>query len=249
MAYRSNDGCFEYIYGLLIWVTIWYYVGTAFRSWLFQSLADRLGYFYWLFYTVSIVGVIYATYFISSGVSNYRKQRKLRTTPCKHGVLGGATLNLCQKCLEEKEQEKRRIERERKEHERKEKIRQKAEKLKIEELKRLTKLRLTKLEYLLKLTPQEFEEAVAAMYKSLGFMVKQTPISNDRGKDLILKKNAIKYLVECKRYALEKNIGRPALQKFFAAIAEEKAQKGFVVTTSQFAKTAVDYAKDNNIEL
>jgi len=46
-------------------------------------------------------------------------------------------------------------------------------------------------------------------------------------------------------------IGRPALQRFYAAIMEEKADKGIFVTTSGFARTALkyEYVESNLIEL
>jgi restriction system protein len=80
--------------------------------------------------------------------------------------------------------------------------------------------------------------------------VKQTPYSSDGGKDAIAMKDGKKVLIECKRY--EKDlIGRPALQKFYAAIMEEKAAKGIFVTTSGFARTALEYqyVRSNLIEL
>src|SRR5437660_6128198 len=42
-------------------------------------------------------------------------------------------------------------------------------------------------------------------------------------------------------------IGRPALQKFYAAIIGDKADRGFFITTSSFAHTAIKYAKETNI--
>lgn len=39
------------------------------------------------------------------------------------------------------------------------------------------------------------------------------------------------------------------LQKFFAAIYEEKAEWGYFVTTAQFASTAYEYASENRIKL
>jgi hypothetical protein len=90
---------------------------------------------------------------------------------------------------------------------------------------------------------------VADMFRRLGYLVEQTPYSNDHGKDAIAYKNNKKYLIECKRYDKDNKVGRPQLQKFFAAIHEEKAVKGFFITTSFFAETAYEYAKDNKIEL
>ncbi|MHB8580661.1 MAG: restriction endonuclease [Ignavibacteriaceae bacterium] len=117
-------------------------------------------------------------------------------------------------------------------------------------IKRFTEINLKNKNFLYNLEPNQFEDVIAEMYKKLGYEVKQTPYSNDRGKDIILKKNNTKYLVECKRYGLENTIGREILQKFFAAIIEEKAEKGFVVTTSDFKSTAIKYAQDiGKIEL
>jgi hypothetical protein len=73
-------------------------------------------------------------------------------------------------------------------------------------------------------------------------------MSNDFGRDAILLKGGKKYLVECKRYGADMLIGRPQLQKFYAAIIGDKADGGFFITTSNFAHTAVKYAKETNIE-
>jgi len=44
-------------------------------------------------------------------------------------------------------------------------------------------------------------------------------------------------------------IGRPYLQKFWAAMQEEKAVKGLFINTGTFASTAYEYAKKSRIEL
>jgi len=102
---------------------------------------------------------------------------------------------------------------------------------------------------LLSLTPEEFESIVAKMYRELNYAVEQTPMSNDFGRDLVLKKDGKTTFVECKRYAQDKLIGRPALQKFYAAIITMKADSGIFVTTSDFAETAVKFAAENRIEI
>lgn len=117
------------------------------------------------------------------------------------------------------------------------------------ELSRHRDIQLQNHDFLLSLSPQEFEAEVARLFRKLCYAVKLTPYSNDRGKDAIATKDGKKYVIECKRYAKDKRIGRPALQKFFAAMHEEQATKGFFVTTSAFADTAISYAKVNNIEL
>ncbi len=71
----------------------------------------------------------------------------------------------------------------------------------------------------------------------------------DRGKDAIAWKDGKTYLIECKRYDADSTTGRRELQIFVAAMKEENAQGGFYVSTGKFARTAQDYATQNQIEL
>ena len=117
------------------------------------------------------------------------------------------------------------------------------------ERKRLAKIEIQKDNRLLSLSHRQFEDLVAEMFKMQGYSVEQTPYSADGGKDAILRKDNKKYLVECKHYGRQKKIGRPQLQKLFAAMTEEGADKGIFVTTGGFAGPATEYAEKYNIEL
>ena len=55
--------------------------------------------------------------------------------------------------------------------------------------------------------------------------------------------------IECKRYGPDGQIGRRDLQIFVAAMKEENAEAGFYINTGRFAKTAIEYAAANQIEL
>jgi len=185
---------------------------------------------------------------ISSGQAKFH-ERKLDVELCQHGIKGGKTRLRCERCKQE-EAERLRQEQENWEHAKKIKgIMAEAGRLRNEELARLTKLRTHKIDFLLNFTPGEFEGIVAKMYRQMGYSVKQTPMSNDFGRDLILSRNGKTIFVECKRYARDKPIGRPALQKFYAAIKTMKADSGIFVTTSEFAATAMKFAEENSIEL
>lgn len=201
----------------------------------FFKSVDNSTYFSFSIICCLILGSVY--YF-------YSKVKK-RLTKCVHGVRGGVTYNLCKECIIEKE-EKEKLEKERL---RLEELKVYADEFRKEQIKKLKIKQYGKLEYLYSLNPYEFEDAVADMFRRLGYTVEQTPYSNDHGKDAIAYKNNKKYLIECKRYDKENKVGRPQLQKFFAAIYEEKAVKGFFITTGFFAETAYEYAKDNKIEL
>ncbi|MDP4290576.1 MAG: restriction endonuclease [Bacteroidota bacterium] len=118
-------------------------------------------------------------------------------------------------------------------------------------IKFIKEINYTKLDYLRNVDPFEFEKIISDMYKKLGYKTKLTSKSNDKGFDIVMTKDNIKYLVECKRYSESNLIGRELIQKFFAAVYNERAEKGFFVTTSDFRKTSLQYIKglDEKIEL
>ncbi|MDF2531481.1 MAG: mrr [Clostridia bacterium] len=192
------------------------------------------------FYTL-LITLLIASYMLNKFV----KLLKPKFTKCPHGVSGGLTELKCQQCIYEIE-EKKSIEAEER---RLMELRSKAESFRREEIVRYRNKLLHQVDFLYKLTPYEFEDTIMEMYRALGYNVKQTSYSNDRGKDGIAYKGNNKYLIECKRYDKDNKIGRPQLQKFFAAMHEENAYMGYFVTTSTFAQTAYEYARENKIEL
>lgn len=111
------------------------------------------------------------------------------------------------------------------------------------------KQRLRRLDYLLALSPPAFEDAIADLYRKLGYVVEQTPYSNDRGRDALAQKDGKLYLIECKRYDKSRSVGRRDLQVFYAAIVEDAAAGGFFVTTGQFTKTVDEFVQGKSIEL
>jgi restriction endonuclease Mrr len=87
------------------------------------------------------------------------------------------------------------------------------------------------------------------MFERLGYEVKQTPRSNDHGRDAILMKDGKKFLLECKRYAEDGSSGRPDLQKFHSQIIHERAISGFFVTTGRFTREAREFRPNPPIKL
>jgi restriction endonuclease Mrr len=158
-------------------------------------------------------------------------------------------LKLCPTCAKEVDELEQRRLSETRAVERRAKILADAKVLRASELKRHHDIQAQNHSFLLSLSPREFEIEIARLFRKLGYTVKLTPASNDKGLDAVATKDGKTYVIECKRYGQDKKIGRPALQKFFAAIHAEKAALGFFVTTSTFAQTAIQYAKTNNIEL
>ena len=143
----------------------------------------------------------------------------------------------CKKCVEEEKQREAA-----KEYEQY-RIRTEATTLRYSEADRLSKSLIPKVDELHRLSPQQFENAIARLFVHLGYDVRQTPYSNDNGRDAILHKDRKKHLLECKRYSKTNPVGRPELQKFHATIIDDKAVSGFFVTTGMFTSGAKEYAR------
>lgn len=94
---------------------------------------------------------------------------------------------------------------------------------------------------------EEFEKLLFYYYKELGYKVKLTPITNDFGADLILKKKGEVTVVQAKRY--KSSVGIKAVQEIIGAKAYYKADKCVVVTNSYFTKSAIDLAEANCVTL
>ena len=176
-------------------------------------------------------------------------------SPCSHGVFRGRKDDLCLQCVNDKkaksiraEQNKIKGEIEKKERDRKTSIADAIVKLRSEEMARLQGILLPTLNELLELSPQRFEDEIACLFGRLGYEVKQTPYSNDHGRDAIMMKDGRKTLLECKRYGKDGLSTRPHLQKFHSAMTTDKAYKGFFVTTGIFTRDAIEFAKEVNIE-
>ncbi|WP_263376511.1 restriction endonuclease [Granulicella aggregans] len=119
--------------------------------------------------------------------------------------------------------------------------------MRTEEIQRLSHAWLSRSESYYSMTSREFEDAIAQLFRNLGYQVKQTPYSGDGGKDAILLKNDIKYVLECKSGA--QSIGRPDIQKFHSAMIHEGAVEGFYVNTGKFSPPAIEYAKEHKVKL
>lgn len=201
-------------------------------------------------------GIAYAIsfpfYAVDSGYSlfdDYRTWSVHQRKTCQHGVEGGETQKKCLDCLKAFEQQRLEAERQHREAELRLAISSEARKLAAQESKRLASHLLGTREYLVSLSPRDFEDIVIQMYRRLGYKAQGTKMSNDMGRDGFVSKDGETFVIECKRYAVDKRIGRPPLQKLFAAVTEERANGGILVTTAEFTATAITYSRKYNIEL
>lgn len=107
------------------------------------------------------------------------------------------------------------------------------------------------LENLIKSTPSFFEKVCCDLMLSLGYGYDfkdsgiVTQLSNDGGIDGIIYMDKLgfeKIYIQAKRYELGNNIGRGMLQSFIGAIDNNK---GIFITTSDYAKGAIEYANNH----
>ncbi len=101
-------------------------------------------------------------------------------------------------------------------------------------------------------TWQFFEDLVIDLMVKMGYggsrnkageSIKRT---NDEGIDGIINQDKLGLDViylQAKLWKEETTIGRPEIQKFVGALHGKRAKKGVFITTSSFAKTAIDYIK------
>jgi restriction system protein len=96
---------------------------------------------------------------------------------------------------------------------------------------------------------QEFKEMVAEAYKRSGYMVLENgPFTTDPDVDLVMRKSANLYLVQC-RYWQNRKLGIRELKKLQALLQEKHAMAAFMLTTGIFSKEARLYALSRPITL
>jgi restriction system protein len=105
---------------------------------------------------------------------------------------------------------------------------------------------------LLSLDPDQFEEYVAALCWRDGCTnVRVVGGSGDLGADVLATTpTGRRVLVQCKRYAVDRRVGSPAVQQISGTYqVVHGAELAIVVTTASFTEAAVDYARRAGIRL
>lgn len=97
----------------------------------------------------------------------------------------------------------------------------------------------------------EFEGLCKNLIESMGFSVETTKASGDGGIDLIAYNHepvlSGKYIIQCKRYS--GSVGEPIIRDLYGVITSERANKGILMTTGYFTKSAIAFAEGKPIEL
>jgi len=102
-----------------------------------------------------------------------------------------------------------------------------------------------------KLSGIEFENVCQVLVEKMGFSTKTTKASGDGGIDLIAFNHqpllSGKYIIQCKRYA--GSVGEPIIRDLYGVVMSERANKGILMTTGHFTKSAISFAAGKPLEL
>lgn len=107
---------------------------------------------------------------------------------------------------------------------------------------------ISRLSDLYELSPAEFEEMVADVYRAKGHRARRTGTAGDHGVDVVVAaRNGEKWVVQCKRW--RGTVGERVVREFYGTMLHEKADKGAIVTTGFFTHQAKEWAKGKPIFL
>lgn len=96
---------------------------------------------------------------------------------------------------------------------------------------------------------EEFENLIGLLYEDLGYDATVTQGTSDMGVDVWAENGDGRVAVQVKQYTDGNTVGRETLQKVTSTIAKDDAEKAVVVTSSDFARTAEQYATDFGAKL
>lgn len=91
-------------------------------------------------------------------------------------------------------------------------------------------------------TPRQFEIFCAELFKAKGYKAQITGVTNDYGRDIILKKDNKTYFVECKHYSKSSKIGREIVMKVLGSVAAFNVDGAIIVSTGDYNKNAFEIA-------
>lgn len=97
----------------------------------------------------------------------------------------------------------------------------------------------------------EFEDFISSLFHRLGFEVEATNYSNDGGVDLVATFDqpifSGKYIIQCKNWTGP--VGQPEVRDLYGVVMDQRANKGILITPSDYTQQAYDFANGKNIEL
>jgi len=97
----------------------------------------------------------------------------------------------------------------------------------------------------------DFEELIESLFIKMGYRVEGHKTAADGGVDITAFNYEPfvggKYIIQCKRQT--SSIGEPVVRDLYGVVTDQKANKGIVVTNSEFTTAAIKFAEGKPIEL
>jgi hypothetical protein len=97
------------------------------------------------------------------------------------------------------------------------------------------------------MSPRKFEEFIAELLFRNGLEVRLTPPSKDGGRDILASSHSVSgdllYLVECKRYRIDRPVGVSIVRGLYGVVEQENATAGLLFTSSRFTKGAMEFQR------
>lgn len=106
---------------------------------------------------------------------------------------------------------------------------------------------LKKRQFWLKMSPREFEIAVAQYFKNQGYDIGLTQYSNDGGVDIVLYSNNTKIYVQCKHY--KNYVGIAPARELYGVMRAANVSYGYLVTMNGFTSGVYNFVQNKNIHL
>ena len=101
---------------------------------------------------------------------------------------------------------------------------------------------------LYELSPQEFEQYVARLFRHKGYRVKLRGRSGDQGVDLeLVKRGGKRAIVQCKRY--QRTISPDVVRDLYGTMMHERVAHAFLVTTADISDASRQWAVGKPITL
>ncbi len=91
------------------------------------------------------------------------------------------------------------------------------------------------------------EYRLADLYRKLGYKVEHTPRTDDKGIDLLLKKNNKTTIVQCKGY--KNPVGPAIVRELYGTLKSANAESAILVSPAGFTRGAKQAAAGKDIEL
>lgn len=98
------------------------------------------------------------------------------------------------------------------------------------------------------MSPDEFEDWVAARFRGLGYSTRVAGAQGDHGVDLVAEKSEVLAVVQCKNYK-SWSVGEPVLRDLYGAMHDFGASRAFLVTTGRVTQSAAKWAEGKPIEI